>query len=317
MKTFEKRKRFSKKKRCGTRKRKWSQKGGERDIITYDEYMTTKDSLEDSGDKVTIIKVETFDILFENDNNIQFVTWVKNDTDIENIVLPDNCKFCVVIIKDSLLSVAVHAFANCSSLVEVHLPEGIKKIGKEAFLNCTKLSTIELPDSIVSVGVRAFANCSSLLYFTSSPTVTIANDAFVDCNSIFIRAMSYIYAHNQNILQDIKVYDRFLKDLHSIQYLQNEDLLENPTILIPVRYLDFYKNYIYNILYNNNDNLLLYFRRENKNLYIERNGILENYEYFEMDTRDNTKLNNSISILHNKKKKLEQLLIKSTKRVIR
>lgn len=58
------------------------------------------------------------------------------------------------------------AFAYCSNLTEVKLPDGVKAIGMNAFVNCGKLNTINL-ESVTHVGKLAFNGCTAL------PTVSL------------------------------------------------------------------------------------------------------------------------------------------------
>lgn len=54
------------------------------------------------------------------------------------------------------------AFADCSLLQSVNLPESITTIGGTAFYNCDSLTSIEVPAKVSSVGVGAFSFCDSL-----------------------------------------------------------------------------------------------------------------------------------------------------------
>jgi len=60
-----------------------------------------------------------------------------------------------------LRSIGEWAFFNCSSLVNVKLPHGLKTIGNRAFQRCSSLSIVydKLPKTLTSVGENAFNGC--------------------------------------------------------------------------------------------------------------------------------------------------------------
>ena len=67
-------------------------------------------------------------------------------------------------------------------------------IGKNAFAECSSLNKIQLPDNGIKIEEGAFASCSSLTQVIIPNSVTeIEENAFVDCNSL-----KYIVFLNQN-----------------------------------------------------------------------------------------------------------------------
>ena len=53
-------------------------------------------------------------------------------------------------------------YAFREEIVEVCLPESIRKIGRFAFLECVNLKKINLPKNLTEIGEGAFCNCLSL-----------------------------------------------------------------------------------------------------------------------------------------------------------
>ena len=98
------------------------------------------------------------------------------------IVIPEtitkwDCDFTVTEIDTS-------AFANCSELTSVTLPNTITTIGRNAFYN-SSLTSITLPDSLMSIGNSAFANCSELTSVKFSENLqTIGDSAFANCTEL-------------------------------------------------------------------------------------------------------------------------------------
>jgi uncharacterized repeat protein (TIGR02543 family) len=82
-------------------------------------------------------------------------------------------------------TLAAYAFAKCTLLREIHLPDTITSIGESAFYGCTSLTDIDLPTGIIAINNRVFYNCKSLSEITlPSNIVTIGEAAFGMCESL-------------------------------------------------------------------------------------------------------------------------------------
>ena len=74
------------------------------------------------------------------------------------------------------------AFAFCSGLTSVTIPNSVTSIGRSAFQGCNSLTSITIPNSITSIGNAAFQGCNSLTSITIPNSVTsIGNAAFQGC----------------------------------------------------------------------------------------------------------------------------------------
>ena len=95
---------------------------------------------------------------------------------VKTINLPDNIDgFCE------------GAFLNCSSLINITIPETVTWISNHAFANCLSLKTILIPDSVTGMYSNVFENCTSLEYVVLSDNTsvdTIFNSAFLNCSSL-------------------------------------------------------------------------------------------------------------------------------------
>ena len=54
------------------------------------------------------------------------------------------------------------AFANCTSLVDISIPDGVNEISDAAFLGCTSLTSVSIPNSITTIGNNLFSGCKEL-----------------------------------------------------------------------------------------------------------------------------------------------------------
>ena len=59
-------------------------------------------------------------------------------------------------VKPGTTAIAPQAFARCSALASVTLPDGLVSIGDMAFLNCTGLTQIHIPESCTRLSPKAF-----------------------------------------------------------------------------------------------------------------------------------------------------------------
>lgn len=62
------------------------------------------------------------------------------------------------------------AFAYCSSLTSINIPDSVTSIGANAFSGCRSLTSINIPDGVTSIGEGAFSGCSALTDITFAGT---------------------------------------------------------------------------------------------------------------------------------------------------
>ena len=87
----------------------------------------------------------------------------------------------------SVTSIGSYAFAACSSLTTINIPEGVTSIENWAFYNCSSLTAITLPESVKSIEGDAFYYCKSLTTITipeGSQLTSIGDNAFYDCSNL-------------------------------------------------------------------------------------------------------------------------------------
>ena len=82
----------------------------------------------------------------------------------------------------SVTSVEDEAFANCTSLCGIIVPDGITRIGNSAFSGCTQMEWILLPETLTEIGEGAFMSCVSLGAVSIPNGVkTIPKEVFKSC----------------------------------------------------------------------------------------------------------------------------------------
>ncbi len=77
----------------------------------------------------------------------EYVPWYNQRQEIHRVIL-----------SESVTSIGRVAFANCSSLSEINIPNGIRVISAYAFLSCSSISRIKVPACCEFIGNHAFEN---------------------------------------------------------------------------------------------------------------------------------------------------------------
>lgn len=77
------------------------------------------------------------------------------------------------------------AFANCTGITAVTIPEGVKALDGYAFYDCTGLRSVTLPDSVTEIGDCAFGHCADMDWIKLSNKLTsIGICAFSFCSDL-------------------------------------------------------------------------------------------------------------------------------------
>ena len=144
------------------------------------------------------------DYAFENCKNITSVVWnVRNSafwdfgSQVESFTFGDEVevipgglcsgmnKLTSIIIPNSVTSIGIQAFYDCSSLTSVDIPNSVTDIGDYAFRRCSSLTSISISNSIKSIGYGTFQECSSLTAIAiPNSAIYIGDSAFRGCSNL-------------------------------------------------------------------------------------------------------------------------------------
>ena len=75
-------------------------------------------------------------------------------------------------------TIGAGAFANCTALTSLSIPDSVIAIGNSAFTGCTGLTSLTLPGSVAAIGDSAFANCTQLEAVYALGSATLGSGAF-------------------------------------------------------------------------------------------------------------------------------------------
>ncbi|MCH5303445.1 MAG: leucine-rich repeat protein [Ruminococcus sp.] len=92
-----------------------------------------------------------------------------------------------ITIPDSVINIGAGAFDDCTQMTNVTIGNGVKYIYDRAFYNCESLRSITIPDSVISIGYGAFYNCTNITSaIIGNGVISIAADAFYGCKKLVI-----------------------------------------------------------------------------------------------------------------------------------
>ena len=89
------------------------------------------------------------------------------------------------VIPNTVTSIGVEAFHNCSDLTSIEFPSSVKIINDYAFRFCTSLTSVKIPSTLTYLSTGAFNGCTGLTEVEISPGVTtIGSNAFLECTNL-------------------------------------------------------------------------------------------------------------------------------------
>ena len=116
----------------------------------------------------------------------------KSVTTINEAAFAECSKLISIILPDTLRKIEKAAFLGCSSLQEINLPKSLKVISQGTFVGCSKLKRITIPKDVNVIEDGAFAHCSNLesVSFRGPPPLT--------GNGVFTNSSPTVYVTKNN-----------------------------------------------------------------------------------------------------------------------
>lgn len=122
------------------------------------------DGVEQSSTSTTF----TFDTIGEHSIKYELI----DDTTIGNGAFANCTSLTSITIPNSVTTIGNSAFAACSGLTSVTIPNNVTTIGSEAFRGCIGLTDITIPNSVTFINGGVFYNCVGLTSVTIGNSVT-------------------------------------------------------------------------------------------------------------------------------------------------
>lgn len=123
-----------------------------------------------------------------------------------NVTLPASYNTIAVTAIDS------YAFQNCTTLLNVTIPEGITAIGENAFDGCSNLMRVTIPASVKKISESAFLNCEKLVQITNLSAVTLSflpeNQGLEIRTSADVAFKNYLQTYTDKDGNVLVVYDK-------------------------------------------------------------------------------------------------------------
>lgn len=123
---------------------------------------------------------------FNGNNQIEeIVIETKNGkgvTKIGDFAFASCTKLKIIELPDTVMTVGKNSFTNCISLQNVKLSKNIKEINYEMFKSCKEIKEIEIPEGVTAIRPGAFSGCANLNKINLPSTLKIIDsNVFTMC----------------------------------------------------------------------------------------------------------------------------------------
>ena len=129
-------------------------------------------------------------------------TVIPNSVTSINWAFADCSELTYIEIPNSVTSINNCAFFNCTGLDNIVIPNSVTIIGEHTFEGCTGLKSINIPNSVTHIRLMAFSGCSGVTSVTIGNSVSyIGDEAFYglsELSSVVCKATTPPYALEYN-----------------------------------------------------------------------------------------------------------------------
>ena len=196
------------------------------DSTTSDDSATTEESTQDSEkDENTLTTKDGFKYILEEDE-VTIKGYEGKESDLEIPSEIDGHK---------VTKIGENAFDGNEEIINVTIPDSVKTIDLYAFYNCTSLETVSIPESVTSIGEGAFANCTNLTItgYNNTKVKTYATENSIPFKTIYT-AWDYIKIILGLVLTAgiIFLIYKLRAIIKNKRYLKNNIVFDEPVVIL-------------------------------------------------------------------------------------
>ena len=113
-----------------------------------------------------------------------------------------------------MISIGDKAFARCTALENITIPNGVTSVGCDAVRWCVLLESIIIPESVTSIGKGALLLCESLQSITIPENVTSDEvTVTVKVNQIAMKMWALKYSRHIKVIFSQSLVDEIKADI--------------------------------------------------------------------------------------------------------
>lgn len=153
-------------------------------------------------------------------------------TSLKEVVLPDSVKQLGGTSATAAPTVTTgYVFSNCTSLETIVFPknENFKVIPANAFQNCVMLKDFTVPDTVTSIYRYAFNNCAALTSLNLENVTSIGDYAFAGCTNLKHLYLNGIESIGSGAVDDVSIWS--IADGSSLK-IENGLVYNDTTVII-------------------------------------------------------------------------------------
>ena len=127
----------------------------------------------------------------DTDTKVATVTGYYSSNEPTDVVIPNTIEYGG---DYSVTTIGERAFAYCTSLVSIDIPNSVTTIGEQAFYDCTSLASVNIGESVTTIGDGAFLFCDAITSVTclAKECPVYDKDSWYDLFSVYDTATLYV-----------------------------------------------------------------------------------------------------------------------------